>query len=300
MSEYLCNLCLNKNNITLQQLIWPRDFLNCQFCGSIVRNRSLYLSLLVNFPNYKNKKIHHSSPGYSDSLHIKLLKECKDYSYSHFFLDIPNGEFNKENIKCADLSNLPYDNNSFDIFLTSDVFEHLWEPTKCLNEIYRVLKPNGVYIMVFPMDRGFLPTEQPVIKNKEKITHLKTFCGTWKGFVDKPEYHGNPVDNTGSILTYYWGYDVIDFIEKNSSFKAELFFKHDVEIFGIIGVMNEVVVCKKNNDNLNDIFDVSETKKKYYDLQISKDTDISETIKNENDLQISKDTDISETIKNKE
>jgi SAM-dependent methyltransferase len=271
MKEYFCNLCLNKNTIDIKQLTWPRDLLNCKYCNSIVRNRSLFLSLLVTAPNYKNLKIHQSSPSLCDALHLKLSKECKDYSYSQFFPDIPNGELNSENIKCADLSNLPYDDNSFDIFLTSDVFEHLWEPKKCLNEIFRVLKPNGIYLMVFPMDRGFLPTEQPVIKNNEGIiTHLKTYCGTWKGFINKPEYHGNPVDNTGSILTYYWGYDVIDFIENNSSFKAEIFFKHDVETFGIIGVMNESVVCKKissnRDDNLNT--DVSETKKKYYNLQI--------------------------------
>jgi hypothetical protein len=86
-------------------------------------------------------------------------------------------------------------------------------------------------------------------------------CGTWKGFKDKPEFHGNPADNSGSIVTYYWGYDVKDFIENNSNFKVEIYFKHDIEQFGIMGVMNEATICKKLD---NDIDDISETKKIYY------------------------------------
>jgi SAM-dependent methyltransferase len=265
VNEYFCNLCLNKNSIKPEQLEWPRDLLNCIHCKSIVRNRSLYLTLLVNSPNYNCKKIHHSSPCYNDALHLKLLKECKDYSYSQYFTDIPNGEFNKDNIQCADLSNLPFEDNSFDIFLTSDVFEHLWEPKKCLNEIFRVLKPNGIYLMVFPMDNGYNKTEQPVIKKSDGfIKHLETICGTWKGYKESPEYHGNPADSSGSIVTYYWGYDVKQFIENNSNFKAEIFFKHDIEQFGIICVMNEAVICKKQIYFEYDKNDISETKKIYY------------------------------------
>ena len=263
MSEYVCNLCFGKNNITTEQLVWPRDLLNCIHCGSIVRNRSLYLALLLHSPNYKSLKIHHSSPSYNDALHIKLLNECSNYSYSQYFPNISNGEFNENNVICADLSNLPFEDNSFDIFLTSDVFEHLWNPEKCLNEIYRVLKPNGIYFMVFPIDNGYNETEQPVLKSTdESIIHKNTNCGSWKGFTTSPEYHGNPADNSGSIVTYYWGYDVKEFIEKNSEFKVDMYFKHDVEQFGILGVMNEATVCKKND---NSIYDVSFTKKKYYD-----------------------------------
>ena len=265
-TEYFCNLCLNKNFINPEQLEWSRDKLNCNFCGSMVRTRSLYLALLINYPNYKNKIIHQSSPCYNDALHVKLLKECKEYSFSQYFTDIPNGKFNNENVQCADLTNLPFEDNSFDIFLTSDVFEHLWEPKKCLNEIFRVLKPNGIYVMVFPIDNGYNKTEQPVKKTNNSLEHLKTKCGSWKGYKEFPEYHGNPADNSGSIVTYYWGYDVIQFIENNSNFKAELCFKHDVENFGIIGVMNEAVVCKKKFFSESDYEskDVSETKKIYY------------------------------------
>ena len=35
---------------------------------------------------------------------------------THYFTDIPNGEYNNNNIKCTNLLNLPFDDNSFDIF----------------------------------------------------------------------------------------------------------------------------------------------------------------------------------------
>jgi SAM-dependent methyltransferase len=268
MSEFLCNICLNKNSISEHQLNWPRDFLNCKCCGSIVRNRSLYLLLLVNCPNYKNKKIHQSSPSNNDPIHLKLLNECKEYSYSHYFTDIPNGEYNNNNIKCADLLNLPFDDNSFDIFLTSDVFEHIWDPAKCLNEIYRVLKPNGMYLMVLPIDRGNNKTEQPVLKIDDKIINNKTECGKAKGFDDSPEFHGNPIDNSGSIVTYYWGYDIKNFIEENSNFNCDIYFKHDIEQFGIMGVMNEAIICKKK-DYID--YDISNDKQIYYNTLFNKD-----------------------------
>jgi DNA-directed RNA polymerase subunit RPC12/RpoP len=56
--EYVCNLCFTTNSISDDALNWPRDLLNCLHCGSIVRDRSLYLALLVNCPNYKDLKIH--------------------------------------------------------------------------------------------------------------------------------------------------------------------------------------------------------------------------------------------------
>ena len=33
--------------------------------------------------------------------------------------------------------------NTFDLFVTQDVFEHIPEPEKALKEIYRCLKPGG-------------------------------------------------------------------------------------------------------------------------------------------------------------
>lgn len=45
---------------------------------------------------------------------------------------------------------LPYDNNLFDIVVCKDVFEHMINPRKLLNEIKRVLKNNGELVLNVP------------------------------------------------------------------------------------------------------------------------------------------------------
>ncbi len=46
----------------------------------------------------------------------------------------------------GDAHNLPFDDNSFDIVWSDAVLEHVYDPWKVVQEIKRVLKPNGFYI----------------------------------------------------------------------------------------------------------------------------------------------------------
>ena len=45
---------------------------------------------------------------------------------------------------------LPFDNNSFDVVTMIAVLEHLEHPIEIMNEISRVLKPNGALIITVP------------------------------------------------------------------------------------------------------------------------------------------------------
>ncbi len=51
---------------------------------------------------------------------------------------------------------LPFADASFDTVLFSEVIEHLDAPEKALSEIFRVLRPGGRVIIIFPNDRTFL------------------------------------------------------------------------------------------------------------------------------------------------
>ncbi len=54
------------------------------------------------------------------------------------------------------LYSLPFDDESFDTVLFSEVIEHLDMPEKALSEIFRVLRPGGRIIIIFPNDRTFM------------------------------------------------------------------------------------------------------------------------------------------------
>lgn len=49
---------------------------------------------------------------------------------------------------------LPYDDNSFDRIVAVHVLEHLPDLPGCLDEMQRILKPNGIFSIVLPCDPG--------------------------------------------------------------------------------------------------------------------------------------------------
>ena len=53
-----------------------------------------------------------------------------------------------------DVTNLEFNDNSFDLVIMMEVLEHVKEPKKALSEIYRVLSDNGKLIMSTPFILG--------------------------------------------------------------------------------------------------------------------------------------------------
>jgi SAM-dependent methyltransferase len=55
-------------------------------------------------------------------------------------------------ITLSDLGNesLPYKDNSFDLVFSKSVLEHFYYPEELVQEIYRILKPNGLVITMVP------------------------------------------------------------------------------------------------------------------------------------------------------
>jgi SAM-dependent methyltransferase len=53
---------------------------------------------------------------------------------------------------------IPFDSGYFDAVVSTSVFEHAQNKEECFEEIYRVLKPNGHAIHIFPA-KWYLPTE---------------------------------------------------------------------------------------------------------------------------------------------
>ena len=106
----------------------------------------------------------------------------------------------------ADLQDLPFEDESFDLFVSGDVFEHIPDLDKCLSEILRVLKPGGLLVSSFP----FSPSRQDrLIKarlNPEtgEVEHL-----------EPPEYHGNPVEPEGGALVFSLpGWEIVETVKR--------------------------------------------------------------------------------------
>ncbi len=196
-SEGFCPIC-EKDVLFTAQFSWFRDHLKCSGCGSVPRERALMAVIAERFPDYCGLDIHESSPG-GRGVSSKLSEQCKGYTSSHFFPGSPLGEINRTyGSRCENLERLTYPDNSFDLFITQDVLEHVFEPGSVFKEIARVLRPGGAHIFTVPLINKW---------NRSACRATRTSDGRIQHLLPA-EYHGNPVDENGSLVTFDWGYDI--------------------------------------------------------------------------------------------
>lgn len=65
-------------------------------------------------------------------------------------VDVPGIETNDRAKLIDDHGRIPHPDNSFDVVVSNQVFEHVAHPPVALAEIHRVLKPDGVFLALFP------------------------------------------------------------------------------------------------------------------------------------------------------
>jgi ubiquinone/menaquinone biosynthesis C-methylase UbiE len=61
-----------------------------------------------------------------------------------------NFDYQNSKIITFDGENIPFANNSFENIICTEVIEHIENPAKIIDEMYRVLKPNGLCIVTLP------------------------------------------------------------------------------------------------------------------------------------------------------
>lgn len=82
-----------------------------------------------------------------------ILQQNKDKSLYRIDLSEKMLEVAKEklgnhvNLILSDSEQLPFSDSFFDVVYCNDSFHHYPAPDKVLSEVYRVLKPNGIFVM---------------------------------------------------------------------------------------------------------------------------------------------------------
>jgi SAM-dependent methyltransferase len=215
---------------------WLRDHYVCSKCGSIPRERALMFCIERYYPNWKSLDIYESSP-VSRGASVKLKKYCKHYLASQYFPDFPCGEIHPSGFRNENIENLTFRDESFDLVITQDVMEHVFDPAKAFTEIRRVLNPGGAHLFSVPLVNKERPSE--VWAQKEANGNII--------FLKEPEYHGNPISEKGSLVTMHWGYDICDFIYEYSGLVTTIHYIDDLSL-GIRAEYIEILVSKKYMD----------------------------------------------------
>jgi ubiquinone/menaquinone biosynthesis C-methylase UbiE len=70
----------------------------------------------------------------------------------------------------ADICNLPFESDSFDVILCNHVLEHILDDTKAMQELFRVLRPGGMGIFQIPQDLNLEKTfeDHSITDKKER------------------------------------------------------------------------------------------------------------------------------------
>jgi SAM-dependent methyltransferase len=113
---------------------------------SLERHRLLwlYLNNETDFFTSKIKKnVLHFAP---EQAFYKRFRNQKNIVYTTTDLFSPLADVK------ADICNLPFENNQYDVILCNHVLEHIPDDTKAMQELFRVLKPGGMAILQIPQD----------------------------------------------------------------------------------------------------------------------------------------------------
>lgn len=133
---------------------------------SLERHRLLWL-YLQNETDFFEKplKVLHMAP---EQCFLSIFKKMKNLDYTTADLYSPIVDVK------ADILNLPFEDDQFDLVLCNHVLEHITDDHKAMSELYRVIKPGGLGIFQVPQNIELDKTyEDPsIVAPEERAAHF--------------------------------------------------------------------------------------------------------------------------------
>lgn len=105
-------------------------------------------------------------------------------------------------IRHEDSHCLSFEDSSFDLVVSCDVFEHVNDYKKTFQEVARVLKRKGLLIFTIPF-----------FDDRDEITQRADISDGNIVYYEKPLYHGNPISEDGSLVFWDYGWKLFDEIK---------------------------------------------------------------------------------------
>ena len=106
-------------------------------------------------------KVLHIAP---EQCFLDIFRKQKNLAYTTSDLESPIADVK------ADICDLPFKENEFDIIFCNHVLEHISDDKKAMQELYRVLKPGGFGVFQIPQDLSRAETfeDNTIIDRKER------------------------------------------------------------------------------------------------------------------------------------
>lgn len=133
---------------------------------SLERHRQMWLYLKNETDFFTaNLKVLHIAP---EQEFLRRFKKMNNLSYTSADLFSPIVDVK------ADVLDLPFENESFDVIICNHVLEHIVDDRKAMSELYRVMKTGGWGIFQVPMKNSLEKTYEDfsIINPKERQKHF--------------------------------------------------------------------------------------------------------------------------------
>ena len=176
---------------------------------SLERHRLMWLFLKDEtdfFTSTKKLKVLHIAP---EQCFLKRFRKQKNLDYITSDLESPLADVK------ADICNLPFNNNEFDVVFCNHVLEHIPNDTKAMQELYRVMKTDGFGVFQIPQD-----LTREVTFEDNSITDKKERAAIF-GQYDHVRVYGK--DYFNKLRSVGFKVDEIDYTQKISPEKLERF-----------------------------------------------------------------------------
>ena len=125
-----------------------------------------------------------------------LFRDLRGYVNSYYLPGAAGEE--REGVRFEDLRQLTFADESFDLVISSDIFEHVRGPGDAFREVFRVLRPGGRHIFTVPLQWPLPGTTRSRVD----------YSGPDDVFLLPPQYHGSPLGGEGSLVYTDFGMDL--------------------------------------------------------------------------------------------
>jgi SAM-dependent methyltransferase len=120
-----------------------RKHAKCPSCGSLERHRLQYLVI--------QKVLQERNASQMKMLHVAPEPFFREF-FSQRFAKYETADLERKNVDYnVDLQSLPFADSTYDFVFASHVLEHIQNDKKALEEIRRVLRPNGIAFLPVPL-----------------------------------------------------------------------------------------------------------------------------------------------------
>jgi SAM-dependent methyltransferase len=192
-----CCLCGKHSEFKIKKEATLLREAGCCYCGASLRTADVARVLIETIGGGKHYATLHDCAEAADGLRIlnlfsegpihKALCQLPQYSFGEYFDNVKSGDY-YNGVRCIDLQNMPFADQSLDIIVTEDILEHVADINRAFREINRVLRSGGSLLFTVPVHEKN-PTVSR-IGNKNQV------------------YHGDPLREAGALVMTDFGNDI--------------------------------------------------------------------------------------------